>query len=268
MLRPVRALPDLRRQTPPPIYRVELGEAAYNHGYRRENGLADGWMFFRSDEGVPGEIALASGLGEDGAPWFLAVEHAGVAARLRDEYPAAVTGPPPGRFHGVFAFSTQHEMRLALSRAFHLARSLPTFPLAQFEAEVAELGATETDRIVRQRIGQNYFRRALLDYWEGRCPLTQIREPALLRASHIVPWAECTTDAQRLDVHNGLLLAAHWDAAFDKGLVSFDSDGRALIKPDLDPAVIALLAPDKATPLPLDPKHLAPLSWHRAHFGF
>jgi hypothetical protein len=36
---------------------------------------------------------------------------------------------------------------------------------------------------------------------------------------------------QRLDVHNGLLLSALWDAAFDQGLVSFDADGspRALV---------------------------------------
>jgi HNH endonuclease len=31
-----------------------------------------------------------------------------------------------------------------------------------------------------------------------------------------------------LDVHNGLLLSALWDAAFDKGLVSFADDGTAL----------------------------------------
>jgi len=29
----------------------------------------------------------------------------------------------------------------------------------------------------------------------------------LLVASHIKPWADCTTDAERLDVFNGLLLA-------------------------------------------------------------
>jgi hypothetical protein len=38
-----------------------------------------------------------------------------------------------------------------------------------------------------------------MDYWGGRCPLTGITEPALIRASHIVPWADCT-DEQRLDV--------------------------------------------------------------------
>jgi predicted restriction endonuclease len=71
-----------------------------------------------------------------------------------------------------------------------------------------------------------------MDYWGGRCALTGITEPVLLRASHIVPWADCN-DEQRLDVHNGLLLSAFWDAAFDKGLVSFDDNGRPLPSPKL-----------------------------------
>jgi hypothetical protein len=50
-----------------------------------------------------------------------------------------------------------------------------------------------------------------------------------------VPWAECD-DAQRLDVHNGLLLSALWDAAFDTGLVSFTDDGAALASPELSTA--------------------------------
>ena len=258
----------LRHNAAHPIFRVELEQAAFNHGYRRANGVADGWFYFASDEGVPGEVALASGVGEDGAPWFLAVEHAGVAAKLREELPGAVVEPPPGHFRAAFVFARQPEMRAALSRAFHLARSLPTFPLAQFEAEVAQLGATEVERLVRQRIGQDWFRRALLDFWGACCPLTGIREAALLRASHIVPWALCGSDEERLDVHNGLLLAAHWDAAFDHGLVSFADDGRVLVKPGLDGAALALLAPEAARPLPLDPQHRRQLAWHREHFGF
>jgi hypothetical protein len=50
--------------------------------------------------------------------------------------------------------------------------------------------------------------------------VTGIAQPALLRASHIKPWAHCGNNAERLDVHNGFLLTADWDAAFDAGLVS------------------------------------------------
>lgn len=85
-----------------------------------------------------------------------------------------------------------------------------------------------------QRIGQDVFRDALMDYWGGRCPLTGIADRALLRASHIVPWAECS-DERRLDVHNGLLLSALWDAAFDQGLVSFADDGTSRASPKPGP---------------------------------
>jgi hypothetical protein len=259
---------NFRHTTAHPIFRVELDQAAYNHGFRKPNGIADGWLWFKSDEGVPGEIALASGSHPDGSPWFLAVEHAGVAAKLGEELASAAVDPPPSHFRAAFAFSNQAELRSALSRAFHLARSLPTFPLAQYEAEVAGLGNTEVERIVKERVGQGYFRRAQLDYWGGCCPLTGISDEALLRASHIVPWAECGSDEERLDVFNGLLLSAHWDAAFDRGLVSFDDDGKALLKDVLSAEARSLLAPEDVRPIPFDEAHRRQMSWHREHFGF
>lgn len=257
-----------RLRSPGLVPRSEMQEAAFNHGFRKENGEADGWLYFRSDEGVPGEVGLSAGTEHGFAPWYLAIEHAGVAAQMRVEHADAVVEPPPGRFRASFAFATHGLMRAALSRAFHLARSLPTFPLAQFEDEVAGLGDTEVAAIVKQRVGQGYFRRALLDYWQGRCPLTGVSEPAMLRASHIIPWAECRSDAERLDVHNGLLLAAHWDAAFDTGLVSFDDAGVAIVKQGLDPVVSDLLKLNDVLPLRLTSQHRVKLAWHRSHFEF
>src|SRR5262249_6295038 len=100
----------------------------------------------------------------------------------------------------------------------------PDAPLTRFQVKTAGLPrTTEAERLVVQRIGQDVFRDALMDYWGGRCPLTGLTESALLPASHIVPGADCS-DQQRLDVHNGLLLSALWDAAFDCGLVSFADD--------------------------------------------
>jgi hypothetical protein len=84
-----------------------------------------------------------------------------------------------------------------------------------------------------------------MDYWGGRCPITGITDPALLRASHIVPWAECD-NAQRLDVHNGLLLSALWDAAFDSGLISFADDGTALASPGLSASARTALDAESA----------------------
>jgi putative restriction endonuclease len=95
-----------------------------------------------------------------------------------------------------------------------------------------------------------------------------ITEPELLRASHIVPWTDCR-DAQRLDVHNGLLLSALWDAAFAKGLVSFADDGTVLLssKP-AKAARIALGVVTAATLRGLRSAHRANLVAHCQRHGF
>lgn len=57
----------------------------------------------------------------------------------------------------------------------------------------------------------------------GRCAISGLDESPLLRASHALPWA-LATDAERLDIFNGLLLTAHLDAAFDSGLLAIDEE--------------------------------------------
>jgi putative restriction endonuclease len=82
-----------------------------------------------------------------------------------------------------------------------------------------------------------------------------------------VPWAECD-DAQRLDVHNGLLLSALWDAAFDSGLISFADDGTALPNPGLSTAARTVLGIESVLRLPnLREAHLTNLAAHRARNG-
>ena len=132
----------------------------------------------------------------------------------------------PGPGHASFVFNTLGELYSALHRVYELGVSLPDAPLKEFEAKTANLPkTTEAERLIVQRIGQDIFRARLMDYWQGRCPLTGITDLALLRASHIIPWADCESDAERLNVHNGLLLSALWDAAFDRALVTFDDEG-------------------------------------------
>ena len=103
----------------------------------------------------------------------------------------------------------------------------------------------------------------LLDYWQGRCAVTGIAQPELLRAGHIKPWAHCANDAERLDVHNGFLLTADWDAAFDAGLVSFDTSGVAVFSPKLTEAARMRLGDGRLRPdRPLTDKHRYYLAWH------
>ena len=117
-------------------------------------------------------------------------------------------------------------------------------------------------------VAQDVFRDALFDYWSGRCAVTGLDQRELLRASHMKPWAACDNDDERLDPMNGLLLAAHWDAAFDRGLVTFDEDGLVQASAKLAPSARSLLALDQGGEQPriaLTPEHQAYLSHHRQH---
>ena len=114
------------------------------------------------------------------------------------------------------------------------ARTLPNRVAEEFKSKTSAMPkSTEAERLVVQRVGQDLFRAALMDFWQGRCCVTGLDVPQLLRASHIRPWAQCETDEQRLDVFNGLLLAPHLDALFDAGLMTFDAGGSAVVSDKL-----------------------------------
>ncbi len=208
------------------IVRQECDKAAWQNGFRRGLGEQAGWAAFGSTT-AHGTIHLAA-TGKEG-PWFLALDHAGVIAEL-----VLPKADMPGPGHARYAFAILGKLYGALRRIYELSLSLPDAPLKEFEAKTANLPkTTEAERLIVQRIGQDIFRARLMDYWQGRCLLTGITDPALLRASHIIPWSDCETDAERLDVHNGLLLSALWDAAFDRALVTFDDEGTPVFSPTL-----------------------------------
>jgi hypothetical protein len=250
-------------QDPPGfVVRTEAQKAASDNGYRLKGGIEGGWLRYGSTT-APGSIWIAGA--SDRGPWLLSIDHSGVAAEI-----GAMPGSPePGPGLATFMFANLSQLHTALDRVYKLAMSLPEAPLDRFKAKTSNLPrTTEAERLVIQRIGQDVFRDALMDYWGGRCPITGITEPALLRASHIVPWADCT-DMQRLDVHNGLLFSALWDAAFDRGLISFADDGSVLVNPQLsETARLALGVATAPSLTALRDEHRANLALHRARNGF
>ena len=102
--------------------------------------------------------------------------------------------------------------------------------------ETAEVATTEEvtrpeddypvgeDRAVRTtaRVGQGFFRAAVMSAYNGQCCITRLSVPSLLIASHIVPWRH--DKANRVNPRNGLLLSALHDKAFDNGLLTISDD--------------------------------------------
>lgn len=98
----------------------------------------------------------------------------------------------------------------------------------RIKEKIKELSEREKEAIIKQRIGQGYFRDLLLQKYGCKCALCSITTLYMLRASHIKSWKASTND-QKLDENNGLLLCAHHDALFDKYLLSFEDDGNPII---------------------------------------
>ena len=80
------------------------------------------------------------------------------------------------------------------------------------------------DRAVqaKARIGQAFFRSAVLSAYNERCCITGLSIPKLLVASHIIPWRHDRLN--RVNPRNGLLLSALHDRAFDIGMITIDDD--------------------------------------------
>lgn len=141
---------------------------------------------------------------------------------------------------------THADLERVLRCAAELAIALPNQPTETYRKRLAQTlatppASTEVERLVKQRVGQDVFREALLAYWQGACAVTGVAVPEVLRASHAKPWASCATDDERLDVFNGFLLCAHLDALFDRGLITFADDGTIILSSRLPDAQAALL---------------------------
>lgn len=77
------------------------------------------------------------------------------------------------------------------------------------------------------RIGQAYYRKMIVSLYGGKCCITGLDVPKLLRASHIIRWADDKDN--RMNPENGLCLSGTYDLAFDQHLISFDEDYRMIV---------------------------------------
>ena len=88
---------------------------------------------------------------------------------------------------------------------------------------------TEKKRLISARIGQGNYREELINLWK-KCAVSKCEMTDVLIASHIKPWRK-STNKERLDRYNGLLLLPNYDKLFDKGLISFEDNGKIIISP-------------------------------------
>lgn len=160
----------------------------------------------------------------------------------------------------------------ALLAALRSEHNMPADDLERDEAgdglALADFTGATRQVLVEQRIKQQFFRRAVLGSYRGRCCMSGLAEPRLLLASHIVPWR--ADQANRLNPANGLCLSALHDRAFDQGLITLEDDFTITLSEQLrqrgEPFVREVLWPLAGRQIEL-PERFMPsvefVAWHR-----
>ncbi len=139
------------------------------------------------------------------------------------------------------------------------------------ESVLLPMGPTETVRSMRVRLVQGFFRDTVLTSYEFRCAICRLNIIEMLNASHIIPWRQNVD--RRADPRNGLALCVLHDRAFDRGLLTLDSNFQIVLSQrlrkvtgsDLQTAVFTNIEGQEITmPQRFSPDPIA-LSFHREH---
>ncbi len=133
-------------------------------------------------------------------------------------------------------------------------------------AQYKDVPETEREAVIKARVGQGNFRTDVIALW-GSCAVTGCTLCKVLIASHLVPWAACATDQERLDKFNGLLLTPNLDRLVDSFLISFNDDGTILLSKHLSVGEGAILGVSEQSKMRFVPPAMLPyLKRHRTLF--
>lgn len=137
--------------------------------------------------------------------------------------------------------------------------------LQQIEVD-PDLQVTQRIQLAKARVGQGLFRKRVI-LFDQQCRVTGVTDKRLLIASHIKAWKE-SSNAERIDGHNGILLSPHVDALFDDHLIAFEDDGQMLVHVSLPGEVLERWAIDPGRRVERFRPEQAPfLAHHREAFA-
>lgn len=245
------------------LERSRIEKMAIDAGFGVTSELSDGWLVFES---LSSPVQLGVLSNTNGYDVGVSVESVGRWLSTDLGVPVASCASPWAvRLNGLASYPELHR---ALRRGAEIAEAVSGKLLEEFQSKARQLpDSTEVQRLVTQRIGQDIFRRELINYWGGRCAVTGLDVVELLRASHIKPWSKCESDSERLDVFNGLLLAPHLDALFDGGWVTFSDSGEILVSTALTAQQCTMAGVSgKEQVMGLTESHSPYLAWHRENW--
>jgi hypothetical protein len=229
------------------------------------------WVgFASSDKSEIGRIVMSSGLPIGGA-----YEDSPDPPKNR-QLPIQEWLSVDAAYFGIYMEpSADFDMGRALHFLFDVLQTMPRFANSfRLDDKGLDIAALEYDpsldaptrkQLIDARIGQGIYRQQLEKLWGGKCAVLGITNRRVLRASHVKAW-RYANKKEKLDPHNGLLLAAHLDALFDALLITFTPSGDMIVADELSEADRKLLTMGSRLMHEPPPKLRSYLQYHRDAF--
>lgn len=126
-----------------------------------------------------------------------------------------------------------HRVGVSIPKTYELFSQQSIAADKSFNYNYKKPNVTERKGLVTSRVGQGAYRKSIIHRWEYKCAVTGFTNPEILIASHIIPW-KGSSDLERLDVNNGILLSPVYDALFDKHFISFENSGKIILSNSIE----------------------------------
>ena len=187
-------------------------------------------------------------------------------SRIKDGGKLFQTDANPRATKGFFAFFVELE-DIDSELPFFLC-SNPVKPTLSdpkefiYQTEDKHITGGEREIVVKARINQSAFRSLLLKESGSKCALCGVGQQEFLIASHIKPWKE-SSDIEKVDVYNGLLLCPNHDKLFDQGYISFDQNGKIQVSDELADESMVFMNIHKEMVIQHAEARKKYLKWHR-----
>lgn len=222
-----------------PFIFIFSGQSGHQHGYK------DQWenenIFSYTGEGqignmefIRGNLALRNHLKNAKRVFLFIQEQKGFAkfeAELEfEDFDFFVASDREGQQRTAIKFFFKRIGAYLLYEPEHIQLAAVADPEEIYKRDTPNI--TERQGLVISRVGQGAYRKSILFRWKYKCAVTSYSKKEILIASHIVPWKDSTND-ERLDVNNGILLSPTYDALFDQKLISFENNGRIILSESL-----------------------------------
>ncbi|MCM3214036.1 HNH endonuclease [Niallia taxi] len=125
------------------------------------------------------------------------------------------------------------ELNIYLIDTEQLELSMDYIKVTEHNTLIPVIAETESEVKTKIRLGQQRFKKDLMSLWGCKCALCDIDLPELLKASRSKPWKDSTNE-ERNDPYNGILLCSNHDALYENGKIAFDGQGRLHISPEIN----------------------------------